>query len=87
MPRFSVRDILVSVTLIAVGIALLRFITVNHWETLAELLIVLVIWFVGGALVGAGIGHLLNKRRRGIAAGLLLQFFILLMFGVLSVFH
>ena len=88
MARFSVRDILVSFTLIALGGGGLRLLyDLRPWSGASGFLAVLTAWCVCGAVIGAGIAYPFNMWRYGCAIGLLLHFMILIVAGILSTFH
>jgi hypothetical protein len=74
LPRFGLKDLLISTALIAIGLAVLRLrfagepLVIGWW---------LVSWFGGGALVGAGIGVPFGRTKRATLAGVFFQFMAL----------
>ena len=74
LPRFGLRDLLISTALIAGGIAALKLVfTGGPWDTGWWL----VPWFGGGALIGAGIGLPFGRAGRAILVGVAVQFVLL----------
>jgi hypothetical protein len=72
LPRFSIKRLLLATTLIAVGTVPIaseltggRY-TDNEW-------VGLLLWFVGGALIGAGIFMPFSKTWIGVLFGLAMQ--------------
>jgi hypothetical protein len=81
MPRFTIRDLLVATTLIAVGAGMIAFLfrgrdasnELGDWSTLF-------FWYGGGAFIGAGIFTPFKRPWTGVITGLVIQtllFFIL----------
>lgn len=71
LPRFSLKRMLLSTTLIAVGLVAicLLFRAPQRFNEATEVLL----WFLGGALVGAGIFAPFDKARNGALVGLAVQ--------------
>jgi len=71
MPRFSIRSLLLATTLIAVGMGLIFIGARIGWgEDVAR---DAVLWFSGGALIGAGIMTPFNRAVPGVFIGLAVQ--------------
>jgi hypothetical protein len=77
MPRFSLKQLLLSTTEIAVGMigfawALCIIISVS----LSSYAMFLLLWHFSGGCIGAGIFGLFNKSRLGFALGMITAFVI-----------
>jgi hypothetical protein len=71
MPRYSVKDLILSTTLIALGLGYICFEsnrTVHSPIHFPEFLILL-LWIGSGISIGAGIAHLFGKMWLGAALG------------------
>jgi uncharacterized membrane protein YczE len=59
MPRFTIKDMLLAMTLIAVGAGMLTFLDRNRERTFGQSAIgaigILLMWYGSGACVGAGL--------------------------------
>jgi hypothetical protein len=75
MPRFSLRRLLVSITLIAVGIVAASMFFGLPTRRLDESTRH-VLWYLGGALIGAGVFAPFRKVWLGIVLGLVTQLLI-----------
>jgi hypothetical protein len=76
MPRFSLKQLLIATTCIACGIAVIAYMLkgVPYLNPdAATMLLVAGAWFLGGGLIGTGIGALLNRSWLGAAWGLAVQ--------------
>jgi hypothetical protein len=71
MPRFSIKDLLIATTCIAMGIGLLAFPYYHHEYISANLpsSTYVLCWFGGGALIGAGILNPFGRPLWGAAIG------------------
>ena len=83
MPRFTVRDLLIATTLVAIGAGALGLMY-RIWEALAEagfvtVPILLLLWFGGGAFIGAGLFTPFKRPWTGVICGLVIQ---ILLFAV-----
>jgi hypothetical protein len=82
MPRFSIRDMLVSTVLIALGGGGLRILyDLQPWP--GAFLVVLATWSICGGMIGAGVAYPFNAWRLGCAVGLLLHLAIIIAAGFL----
>lgn len=89
MPRFTIKDLLLATTLIAIGAGMLAPIfldtvprRISSWGIWGVFLWFL-IWFGGGGLIGAGLFTPFRKVRIGVAIGVLVQFmlFVILIYN------
>jgi hypothetical protein len=91
MPRFSIKDLLLAITLVAVGLSLEIALMGYHWRILwgmslsEKILCVFLAFGAGGAKIGAGLLAPFHKKAAGGLIGLALvgSFFVLL--GLLGV--
>jgi hypothetical protein len=76
MPRFTVKDLLIATTLIAVGAGMLAFVFQNGEEIKRGYGagVFAVLWFGGGAFVGAGIFTPFKRPWMGAIIGVMIQF-------------
>ena len=80
MPRFSIKDLMLAITLVAVGTGLVCFanrcldigdVRYKFWE-------LVVCWWVGGWLAGAGLFIPFKRAWTGVVIALAIQFLYLL---------
>jgi hypothetical protein len=91
MPKFSVKDLLFSMTLMALGFGAC-WLSVHPPEWLKGLdqagpFLWVLNWMMVGMLIGAGIGRLFRRTGRGVWLGFILGaviFLIIIFFGWLS---
>jgi hypothetical protein len=76
MPRFSLKHLLLSTTLVAVGLVLLLLIFREPGGSLGDSAAI-VCWFGGGALIGAGLLAPFRKWWIGAAIGMGIQLLVL----------
>jgi hypothetical protein len=77
MPRFSLKDLLLALTAVAVMVALAKWLLLT---VAAQFVLAagsaLALWLGAGALVGAGIGSGYDKPQRGAIVGAAIQFLL-----------
>jgi hypothetical protein len=87
MPRYSTKELLVSTTLIACGLAILAFMLRGapyiDPET-STVILTLSAWCVGGALIGAGLFVPFHRPHVGAFLGLVVQLVLMIVSFVLS---
>jgi hypothetical protein len=69
--RFTIRDLLVSTTLVAIGVLMLISVFREQQPTAHPA--ALIPWFASGCLIGAAVFNVLDDVKFGIAVGLLVQ--------------
>lgn len=90
MPRFTIKDLLLATTLIAIGVGMLAQIfsgTSPDWIKLLgdsiAVAVCILIWLGSGALIGAGLFSLFKHPWIRAAVGFLFQFvFFILLFSL-----
>jgi hypothetical protein len=79
MPRFSIKDLILATTLVAVGLTvevlLLR--TDQPWLSPAA---GIVVYFSGAAAIGAGLLTPIHKKAVGVAIGIFAAIFLMILF-------
>jgi hypothetical protein len=75
MPRFTIKDLLVATTLIAVGAGALAFLFRNDEEIFhrSGMSGVLLWWLGGGACIGAGVFTPFKRPWTGVLAAFMIQ--------------
>lgn len=75
MPRFTVKDLLIATTLIAIGTWMFAFLAQNFWSLAKADArgVAWTLWFGGGAFVGAGLGKPFKRAALGAAAVFVVQ--------------
>jgi hypothetical protein len=83
MPRFTIKDLLITTTLIAIGVGILTFLFRN--VVLMEQLFgdnavvaAIVLWLVSGAMISAGLFVPFRHPWMGAAIGLVIQALLLI---------
>jgi hypothetical protein len=74
-PRYSLVDIALSMALIAIGAASVVYV-LNTARPSAGPIVFLTAWLGGGALIGAGIFHLVLRWWVGVVLGVFVQWMI-----------
>ena len=82
MPRFTVKDLLIATTFIAIGAGVLVFLNQNSraifdWGGMGT---VLFLWYGGGALIGTGLLMPVKRPWTGVITAFVLQT-LLVFFG------
>jgi hypothetical protein len=75
IPRFSLGDLAISATLIAIGVVSVTYVVRGEHQT-AGPAVLLAAWIGGGALIGAGIFHLILRWWVGVVLGVFVQWII-----------
>jgi len=79
--KFSLKDLMWSVTLASLGLGVLALYSNLAWHGLQgepNLLFVFSLLFLPGAFFGGAIGKLFQRTTRGVFLGLLVEFFLLI---------
>jgi hypothetical protein len=78
MPRFTVKDLLIVTTLIAIGAGALAFVFQNGEEIKRAYgaAVFAGFWFSGGAFIGAGLFLPFKRPWTGAIAGVVFQFLL-----------
>jgi hypothetical protein len=75
MPCFSLRRLLISITIVAVGLMAVSMMFSKPPQRLEESTR-FILWYLGGALIGAGVFAPFKKVWIGLLVGLIAQFLI-----------
>jgi hypothetical protein len=86
MPRFSIKDLMLATTLIAVGLAVLILLPGLASRTAVGIVLPFVFWLGGCVLIGVGLFTPFHKKRlgAGIGAGAALFFVVIVVIHNLS---
>ena len=87
MQRYGLKDLLMAMTFIVVGLSLLAWL-IRHaplGDDLSNIPIFLICWFGGGAMIGAGVSVPFRQMRRGAVVGALVQVGTIIVMNVLGI--
>ena len=77
MPRFTIKDMLIATTLIAVGVGMIASLLRNTYFSnnggAAAILVMMLLWYGGGACIGAGLFMPFGSPRTGAGLALMIQ--------------
>jgi hypothetical protein len=87
LPKYSLQQLLLSVSFIAIGISLLTWLIRNAplGPELSDIPIYIFCWFGGGSFIGAGLCAPFQQARKGAVYGVLVQFLNILLFSLLGI--
>jgi hypothetical protein len=86
MPRFTVKDLLIAITLIAIGAGAWAFLfhNVDELERLHGPWLAPLLWFGGGPCIGAGLFTPFKRPWTGVITALVLQILLVMAGGAMG---
>jgi len=84
MPRFSIKDLLLAITLVAAGLAIQIILSGSGYQSMSVAVVRLYLFahLCGFAMIGAGIGAVFHKKVFGAAFASLVVFGLFVLFAV-----